>query len=69
MRTRINRSRILAASSDGKSVHRNIACPKRIVLYAIVVAGVVLFQDTKQVCEDTCVQMRMKNVAADVVKL
>ena len=69
MRTRINRSRILAASSDGKSVRRNIACPKRIVLYAIVVAGVVLFQDTKQVCEDTCIQMRMKNVAADVVKL
>jgi hypothetical protein len=44
-------------------------CPKVAVLWAVVVAGVVLFQDTKQVCDDLCVQMRMHNERAEVIKL
>lgn len=69
MRTRINRCRILAASSNGKEVRKNLACPKSIVLFAIVVGGVVLMQDVKSVCDDACVQMRLHNIAAEVVKL
>lgn len=44
-------------------------CPKTVVLFAVVVAGVVLFQDTKKVCDDLCVQMRMHNQRAEVIKL
>lgn len=64
------KSYVKAASCNGMEyVQRKAYNYASIVLYALVVAGSVIMQDTKEIIEKACIDMRMHNERAEVVKL
>ena len=71
MRTRIKKQgAVLACSAAGANVKKNLGyCPKSLVLFAIVVSGLSIFQGSREECDDLCMQLRMKNQPADVVQV
>lgn len=71
MRTRIKKSTaVLACSAAGANVKKNLGyCPKSLVLFAIVVSGMSIFQGSREDCNDLCMQLRMKNQPAEVVQV
>ena len=60
----------LAASCSGnKVITRRAYNYASIVLYGLIVAGSVIMQDTKDVIDKACIDMRMNNQRAEVIKL
>ena len=71
MRTRIKKQgAVLACSAAGSKVSKNLGySPKSLVLFAIVVSGMSIFQGSREDCNDLCMQLRMKNQPAEVVQV
>lgn len=66
MRTRICRTKVLAASAAGMTFKKGNA-PKFLVLSAVVVGGIAIYVGSRQQCDDMAVAMRMHNQQAKVV--
>ena len=61
---------VLAASCEGKSYkRRNAYNVAAVVLFSIIVGGTAIFNGTKKECDEYCVALRLRNVAAEVVKI
>ena len=71
MRTRIKKSgAVLACSAHDSNVKKNRSyCPQSLILWAIVVGGLSIYQGSRKDCDDLCVQLRMQNQPADVVQV
>lgn len=71
MRKRIKKSgAVLACSAAGAKVAKNYGySPKTLILWAIVVGGLSIYQGSRKDCDDLCIQLRMKNQPADVVQV
>ena len=71
MRQRIKKQgAVLACSAHGSNVKKNRSyCPQSLILWAIVVGGLSIYQGSKEECNDLCIQLRMKNQPADVVQV
>ena len=71
MRQRIKKSgAVLACSAHGSNVKKNHSyCPQSLILWAIVVGGLSIFQGSRKDCDDLCTQLRMKNQPAEVVQV
>ena len=71
MRTRIKKQgAVLAYSANGTKVRKNRSyCPQSLILWAIVVGGLSIYQGSRKDCDDLCIQLRMQNQPADVVQI
>ena len=71
MRTRIKKQgAVLACSAHGSNVKKNRSyCPQSLILWAIVVSGLSIYQGSKEECNDLCIMLRMQNQPADVVQV
>jgi len=71
MRTRIKKSgAVLACSARGTKIRKNRGyCPQSLILWAIMVGGLSIYQGSRKDCNDLCIQLRMKNQSADVVQV
>jgi len=71
MRTRIKKQgAVLACSTCGTKVRKNRSyCPQSLILWAIVVSGLSIYQGSRKECDDLCIQLRLKNQPADVVQV
>lgn len=71
MRTRIKKQgAVLACSANGMKVRKNFGyCPQSLILWAIVVSGLSIYQGSRKDCDDLCIQLRMKNQPAEVVQV
>lgn len=70
MRTRIKkRGAVLACSATATKVRKNFGyCPQSLILWAIVVCGLSIYQGSKKECDDLCIELRMRNQPAEVVR-
>ena len=71
MRQRIKKQgAVLACSAVGSKVSKNSGySPRTLILWAIVVSGLSIFQGSREDCDDLCMQLRMKNQPAEVVQV
>ena len=71
MRTRIKKQgAVLACSATATNVRKNRSyCPQTLILWAIVVSGLSIYQGSRKDCDDLCIQLRMNNQPADVVQV
>lgn len=71
MRTRIKKQgAVLACSATAAKVRKNHSyCPQSLILWAIVVGGLSIYQGSRKDCDDLCTQLRMKNQPAEVVQV
>jgi len=71
MRTRIKKQgAVLACSATAAKVRKNHGyCPQTLILWAIVVGGLSIFQGSRKDCDDLCIQLRLQNQPADVVQI
>lgn len=71
MRTRIKKQgAVLACSAEGSKVSKNLGySPRTLILWAIVVSGLSIFQGSHEECDDLCMQLRMKNQPAEVIQV
>lgn len=71
MRQRIKKQgAVLACSAAGSKVSKNSGySPRTLILWAIVVSGLSIFQGSREECDDLCMQLRMKNQPAEVVQV
>jgi hypothetical protein len=71
MRTRIKKQgAVLACSATAAKVRKNRSyCPQTLILWAIVVGGLSIYQGSRKDCDDLCTQLRMKNQPAEVVQV
>jgi hypothetical protein len=71
MRQRIKKQgAVLACSATAAKVRKNRSyCPQTLILWAIVVSGLSIYQGSRKECDDLCIQLRMKNQPADVVQV
>ena len=71
MRQRIKKQgAVLACSATAAKVRKNLGyCPHSLILWAIVVGGLSIYQGSKEECNDLCIKLRMQNQPADVVQV
>ena len=71
MRTRIKKQgAVLACSATSAKVRKNHSyCPQTLILWAIVVSGLSIYQGSKEECDDLCIQLRLQNQPAEVVQV
>ena len=71
MRTRIKKSgAVLACHAAGAKAKKNLGyCPQSLILWAIVVGGLSIYQGSRKDCDDLCIQLRMQNHPADVAQV
>ena len=71
MRTRIKKQgAVLACSATAAKVRKNHSyCPQSLILWAIVVGGLSIYQGSRKECDDLCIQLRIKNQPAEVVQV
>lgn len=71
MRQRIKKQgAVLACSANGTKVRKNHGyCPQSLILWAIVVSGLSIYQGSRKDCDDLCIQLRMNNQPAEVVQV
>ena len=71
MRTRIKKQgAVLACSAHGSNMKKNRSyCPQTLILWAIVVSGLSIYQGSRKDCDDLCIKLRIKNQPAEVVRV
>ena len=71
MRQRIKKQgAVLACSARGTKVRKNRSyCPQTLILWAIVVSGLSIYQGSRKDCDDLCMKLRMQNQPAEVVQV